>query len=447
VVGIGSESLPEDLLLLLETLPQEDAEVIERALRGASLHDELTGLANRALFTDRLERAVARLRRHPATLAVLFIDLDRFKLVNDGFGHDVGDKLLIAVAESLRTAVRETDTIARLGGDEFVVLAEELSDEREALELGERVVAALTGPVLLEGEEVLSSASVGVATASDPERRAKDLMCEADTAMYRAKALGRGRCDLFDHEMRAAVTRRVSLESALRHAVAREELRLLYQPVITLADASVLGYEALVRWEHEDRMLQPAEFLALAEETGVILEMGDWVMHEACRRAAAWRANGSTANVSVNASARELLSGQVARRAERVLSATGLPPAALTVEVPDGPLAQAPERLRPELLALRRLGVRIAIDDFGSGLSTLRHLRTLPIDALKIDRTYVRSLSYSPNDRAIVAAIVSLAHEMELEVIAKGVEDDAQRAELLALGVTRGQGFLYARPG
>ena len=412
-----------------------------------ALHDPLTGLPNRVLLLDRLEQALRRGRRRerqPAC-ALLFLDLDRFKVVNDSLGHAAGDTLQQAVARRLQGVLRPEDTVARLGGDEFCILLEEIDDAHEATRVAERVQQALTPPIRVEGREVVTSASVGVALAQ-PGSRPQELLDQADTAMYRAKAAGKARHAVFDDGMHAQVMARLDLESALRAAIENGVLAVRYQPVFHTATGRVTGFEALCRWPDG---VAPAAFLAVAEETGLIVPLGRLVLEDACARAAAWRAlpGGADLTVSVNVSPRELSEPGFLDGLGAVLAATGLDPAALRLEVTEGAVAHDPELVRRTLTqALERHGVRSQLDDFGTASSSLRLLHSFPGDAVKIDAAFVRAMDADAGAFELVKAMIALAHNLGLEAIAEGVETQAHLDALELLGCERVQGFLLAPP-
>ena len=418
-----------------------------KLLEEQALRDPLTGLPNRTAFVDRLNHALDALQRRPGMVAVVFVDLDHFKRINDAHGHEVGDRFLAAIAEHLRSTLRRSDTVARFGGDEFVILVEHSAGAQDLAEVGERVVTALERPFALGGEELRSSGSVGIAVTDRPDVRPETLLREADVAMYRAKAAGGSRCELFDNVMRAEVERRVRVQGELSRALDVGELRVHYQPIVALPETSVTRCEALVRWEHPARgLLAPGSFIPLAEETGLIVPLGEWVLTQACHQAREWRAAGSQVGVTVNVSPRQLAQDSFVEVVQRVLDETGLPAPALCLEVPEAGLMDRVDGVVPRLRALQRLGVRTAIDDFGSGYSSLTCLKSLPLDVIKIDRSFVAGLRTSSADRAIVAAILSLARETEVSVVAEGVETESLHAELVGMGCELGQGFLYARP-
>ena len=427
----------------------------EQELRHQALHDPLTGLPNRLLFVDTVSHALARAARRRHLTAVFFLDVDGFKLVNDSLGHAVGDEVLQELAQRLAASLRASDAIARFGGDEFVILCEDARDPRTAVQIAEGIVATIARPIVMGGVEHAVSASLGIAIAQAPAggrpvRNAEDMIREADAAMYRAKDRGRGRVELYDEVMRATATSRLRLEAELRHAVENDELRLVYQPIVSLADGSIVGLEALVRWQHPVRgLLAPDEFIAVAEETSAIIPIGRWVIHEACRTAAALRDHspGTPAPaISVNLSLRQVGNALLTADIAEALAASRLAPGSLHLEITESALMEDTASNRETLLRIKALGVTLVLDDFGTGYSSLAHLRRFPIDALKIDRSFVEGLDGSDTDSAIVAAIINMSRGLRINVIAEGIETAAQAARLRQLGCQLGQGYYYARP-
>ena len=421
---------------------------LEDELRHQAFHDSLTGLANRALFSDRLEHALSRTRRSRARLAVLFLDLDDFKTVNDSLGHGEGDQLLISVAGRLREALRSGDTIARMGGDEFAVLVEEPSEAGTAMEVAERLLTMLQTPFRQGGKELFVHASVGVAMATSAKETPEDLLRNADASMYMAKSRGKNRIEVFEPSMHAAALSRLALKGDLERAIERDEFEVLYQPIVKLATRELVGVEALLRWHHPDRgLVTPIEFIAVAEETGLILPLGRWVLEQACRQARRWelvRPDQPLA-MSVNVSGRQVAEAGFVESVAEALRTSGLEPTRLILEFTEGVLMRDTDATTTTLSQLKGLGVRLAIDDFGTGFSSLNYLRLFPIDVLKIDGSFVASMSAGPDQRAVVRAILRLGETLHLSTIAEGIEDAGQLADLRALGAILGQGYFFAR--
>jgi diguanylate cyclase (GGDEF)-like protein/PAS domain S-box-containing protein len=437
----GGESFLQGYLL--DVTARREA---EEQLRHQAFHDPLTGLANRALFTDRVEHALVLGGRTGTGVAVLFLDLDDFKAINDSLGHVAGDRLLAAAGGRLRETLSPAYTVARLGGDEFAILVEDPNAPTAALDAAERLIAALETPFELEGREVFVTASVGIALGGE----ADELLRSADVAMYRAKAGGKAQYVVYTPRMDEDLVGRLELVSDLRRARVEEDFVLHYQPVVDLVTGAVHGVEALVRWQHPTRgLVSPGDFVPLAEETGRIVELGRWVLGEACRQAARWRGQlpgVRSLAVSVNVSTRQVRRSVLVDDVQAALAESGLPPEALVLELTESVLARRREELTAVLEEVAALGVRIALDDFGTGYSSLSLLQDLPVDSLKVDRSFVRDLDTSPRRAGFVRAIVDLADALGVTVIAEGVETEAQVAELRRLGCRVGQGFLFARP-
>jgi diguanylate cyclase (GGDEF)-like protein/PAS domain S-box-containing protein len=424
---------------------------LEAQLEHQAFHDALTGLPNRTLFLDRLAQALARSERREGSVALLFFDLDRFKLVNDTLGHAAGDALLVETAERLRGCVREEDTVARLGGDEFVVVCEQLTRREDGLMVADRIRRAFAQPFSVKGREVFAGASVGIAFARLGQTR-EALVQEADVAMYAAKERGGGGCVVFQDGMgEQDGAERLEKDAGLRRALERDELRLAYQPFVDLRSGEVVGVEALIRWEHPERgLLRPAEFIGLAEETGLIGPIGEWVLGEACEQVARWSQDRPDSpplllTVAVNLSARQMAGDQLLDAVAQVLARTGIDPSALCLEITESQIVSDADATRT-LLALKGLGVRLAIDDFGTGYSSLAYLKRLPVHVVKLDGSFVEGLGRHADDRAIVSAMIGMAHALALTVVAERVETPVQAEELLALGCDLGQGFLWSRP-
>ncbi|MBW2275483.1 MAG: EAL domain-containing protein [Deltaproteobacteria bacterium] len=411
-------------------------------------HDQLTGLANRYLFNDRLQQAVAAAGRNGRKMAVLFIDLDNFKLVNDTLGHGVGDGLLRSVAGHLSSSLRESDTAARVGGDEFALLLTNLHDELDAERIARKILSALDHPIELRDRSISCTVSIGIATLPGDGSDPKELVRKADTAMYHAKKRGRNRCEFYTDDMNEAVLRRVQLEGGLRTAIQDGSLRLHYQPLFDLRRERIVGAEALIRWQHPELgFLAPADFLPLAEETGQIVTVGEWVLQTACRQNVRWQRGGNEGfRMSVNVSARQLLEADFVDQVREALMTSGLSPELLDIEITESSLVSDAEVTVNALRALSELGVHISIDDFGTGYSALSYLKHLPIDALKIDQSFVRSLKSDPADATIIQAVVMMARGLNLTTVAEGVETHDQLLLLGSYGCNRMQGYLFGRP-
>jgi len=424
----------------------------EVALRQQALHDSLTGLANRPLFMDRLRAAIARLARQDRPLAVLVMDLDRFKWVNDSLGHDAGDELLVATARRIERAVRPTDLVARFGGDEFVVLCEDVEDERNALVVAERVQGALSVDFTLAQTQVRVSASVGIVTSRDPAAKAEELLRDADVAMYRAKELGKGGCEPFDTAMRDALQDRLLAEQDLRRGIAAEELLVYYQPLVDLRDGRSIGAEALVRWRRPNgEIMAPGYFIALAEETGLIRSIGDFVTKTACEQLARWDptllADRQAPMLHVNVSARQLIDPGLVGRIARSLTSADANPSQLCLELTETAFLVDEATSLERLKALKNLGVSLCVDDFGTGYSSLSHLTKFPIDVVKIDKSFTEGLGLRSRDTAVVESVIALGRALGIVVVAEGIETRAQADLLRDLGCPQGQGYLFGKPG
>jgi diguanylate cyclase (GGDEF)-like protein/PAS domain S-box-containing protein len=438
------ERRPRFCVAMVENITERKA--MEVRLRHDANHDALTDLPNRTLLQQRLEEAVRRGPDAPP-FAVLFLDLDRFKVVNDSLGHLAGDQLLRAVAARLRGCARPGDTVARFGGDEFVLLLDRVADEAEAARRADQIQDALSAPVDVGDYELFTSASIGIALAeADGGRRPEHLLRDADAAMYRARALGAARNAVFDRSMHSEALRRLQLETELRRAVDRNEFRVFYQPVVELETGRTRGWEALVRWDHPERgWVGPDEFIGAAEDTGLIVPLGRWVLGEACRQLRAWQTGGSRAEplfVCVNLSARQFLDPWLTAEVQAAVTDAGLPPGSLKLELTESTVMRDPQAAVALLRRLRALGIQIYLDDFGTGYSSLSHLHQLPLDGLKIDRSFVSGTV----DTAVVQTILTLAHSLGVGVVAEGIEEAGHLAALRALGCRLGQGFLFSRP-
>jgi diguanylate cyclase (GGDEF)-like protein len=425
------------------------AMVAERTeqLRFQALHDSLTGLPNRSLILDRIEQMLARGRRNHSAAAVMFIDLDDFKDINDTLGHRAGDAILVAVAKRLVGALREVDTVGRLGGDEFVVLVEGVRSAGGPEMAAERILQALQAPFTVSESDLPLTITASVGIATDTGQSADEVLRDADIAMYQAKASGKRCSAMFAPSMQAEVELRRNLAVELHGALEKGQFFLLYQPMIDLRTDAFTGVEALLRWRHPDRgVIQPDEFIPALEATGLIVPVGAWVLEAACRQGAAWRANGLDITVSVNVSARQMERDRIIDDVSRAIDHSGFDPASLIVELTETTLMRDADQTVTRLGLLKALGVRVAVDDFGTGYSSLTYLRQFPIDVLKIDRSFVSGMTSSAEGVALVRTLVQLGKLLELQTIAEGIEDDAQRRSLLAEDVDFGQGFLFSRP-
>jgi diguanylate cyclase (GGDEF)-like protein len=453
-VGLNLQADPAVEGIVLNFRDVTERKRLEDQLQHQAFHDPLTGLANRALFADRVTHALARSGRHPSDqLAVLFLDLDDFKVVNDSLGHAAGDELLTAVAERLRACLRLQDTAARLGGDEFGVLVEE-TEPASAGAVAERILGALRHPFTLDQRQVFAEASIGIALGAARQdghdgQSAEELLRNADAAMYTAKSRGKGRFEFYEARMHATALQRLELRAELEASLAAGDFRVFYQPIVELVSGEIAGFEALVRWAQKDGHLAlPAEFVPLAEETGLIVPLGAWVLEEACRQAVGWRnVPNAPSTISVNVSPRQLQDPEFARTVAGAIERTGLVPGELVLELTESALLGEGEATTATIAALKELGVRVSLDDFGTGYSSLSHLRRFPIDVLKIDRSFVAGIDGNDvGERALVRSIVRLAHSLNLEVVAEGVERQSQVQPLRGLGVHFGQGYLFSRP-
>ncbi len=425
----------------------------DEALRHRVLHDSLTGLPNRLSFVDSLRDALQRGIASGSPVGILFLDLDHFKLINDSIGHHAGDDLLQAVAPRLRAHLRPGDIVARFGGDEFGILVDRLTDEEEAMAIADRVAGAFSEPYSMGGADHFVTASIGIAVARPTGREPVDaelLIRDADAAMYRAKERGRGRCEVFDAEMRARAVHRLETERELRHALDRDELELHYQPLVGLGSGEIVGLEALVRWNHPERgLLDPSEFVSIAEDSGLIEPIGRWVQETACRQALGWhdlRPDQRPLDVAINLSARQVAHRDLADSVREILARTGLDPVNLRLEVTESVLVEESASATATLEALSEIGVRLVLDDFGTGYSSLAYLNRFPFDALKIDRSFVEGLGVEQERTAIVEAVIGMARALSLDAIAEGVENEAQLSELRRLGCDFAQGHLFSRP-
>jgi|KBSSwiStaDraftv2_1062776.scaffolds.fasta_scaffold82369_2 diguanylate cyclase (GGDEF)-like protein len=440
---------------MLATIEQQSQEInefprrLDQLIREA-FRDALTGLPNRALFMDRLTHALTRAERAGSNIAVLFLDLDRFKILNETLGHEVGDRLLVEVSHRIASCLRPEDTVARLGGDEFGLLLEDTADLAGATAVAERISVEIQRPFSLDGRDVLISASIGIALTAGGSMQPDEVLHNADLAMYQAKAEGRGRYELYQPGLNMSTRERLDLQSDLRTAGARQELTLRYQPVVALSTLRAVEVEALIRWDHRRRgALLPADFIALSEESGLMVPMGQWVLREACRQARGWQGDVPGMGplvVGVNLSASQFERDALLDEIETILRETGLPAGRLQLEVSEAVLMRDDPRMLARLEALKTIGVRLAIDDFGTGYASLSYLKRLPVDCLKIDRSLIKGVGSDTEDTAIVRALVTLARSLGIVVTAEGVETAEQLFQLRALGCDQGQGYYFARP-
>jgi len=447
-------SLEFSLLRVCECFESERLRVDEELTRREeelaflATHDPLTGLPNRTLILDRVEQMLARSGRSRTPVAALFIDVDNFKSINDSLGHGVGDELLRAVAARLEGVVRRADALGRLGGDEFVVIAEEQTLSAAPELVAERLLEALGHPFKLgERQETRVTVTASIGIAAGRRTSAEELLRDADIAMYRAKWDGKNRYAVFESGMQDSVQHRMELDMDLREALEKDEFFLAYQPTFALSDMTPTGVEALIRWEHPARgIVQPAEFIPLLEETGLITDVGRWVLHEASRQCAAWRAAGYEIAVAVNVSARQLDTDELIADIESALSSNGLEAQALTIEITETTLMRNVEETVQRLSEIKQLGVRIAIDDFGTGYSSLAHLQKFPVDALKIDRSFISGLQHNKEGETLIRTLVQLGKALSIETLAEGIERQHELSLLRDESCDHGQGFLYARP-
>jgi len=424
----------------------------EEQLQHRAFYDPLTDLPNRALFIDRLQHLFHRARRvlgNPL-FAVLYLDLDRFKAINDSLGHQAGDELLVGTARRLERCLRPGDTLARLGGDEFTVLLDNITSEADAVSVADRIHEELADPLVVRGYEMFTSVSVGIALSSAGYECPEDMLRDADTAMYRAKAGGRARHQVFAGDMHQRAVSSLQIETDLRRALERREIVPYYQPIINLESGGIVGFEALARWRHPGLgLLTPDLFIPVAEETGLVVPIGEWILAEACRQVRAWQGKHprwETLGISVNVSGRQLSQGGLAVAVQRALHETGLDPACLTLEITESALMHNLSAGAGVIQRLHAMSVALHLDDFGTGYSSLAYLHSFPVDALKIDQSFVTRMDRAPEHSAIVRAIVSLAENLGMEVVAEGVETHVQAEALRALRCRRAQGFLFARP-
>lgn len=416
-------------------------------LRKQATHDPLTGLPNRLLFSDRLKNKLEDSKRHNKQLAVLFLDLDHFKVVNDTLGHNVGDMLLMVVGERLKECLGDNTTFARMGGDEFTILSE-IDSPEEASGIAEGILRSLSEAVFVDNREFFVSCSIGISVFPSDGEDVETLVKNADTAMYRAKEKGRNNYQFYVQALNSAAFQRIAMEVSLRKSLERQELALYYQPRVDLKTGMMLGAEALVRWRHPELgIISPSEFIPLAEETGLIIPIGEWVIHEACRNNKAWQDAGlPKVEIAVNAAARQLQDANLTQVLRHALSLTGLDPQYLSIEITESTLMHSPDFAAQTLSELKDLGIHISLDDFGTGYSSLSYLKRFPLDAVKIDQSFVRDITTDPDDAAIAGAVVAMAHSLKLKAVAEGVETLDQLEFLRSLGCDEMQGFFISRP-
>jgi diguanylate cyclase (GGDEF)-like protein len=457
VLGAGSRELrgfTQEDVDFMQAIANVLANAVERRrteerTQHEALHDGLTGLPNRNLFLDRLRHALSGGARRQTAIAVLFLDLDQFKLVNDSLGHAAGDELLAAVAPRIEQALRPGDTVARFGGDEFAVLAEDVGDERGATRIAERIAEALARPFILREREHFVSASIGISlgTGAEPPEA---LIRDADSALYRSKEHGRGGYEIFDEVMRSRVIEHMQTENDLRRALQREELVLHYQPVVRLQDGTIASMEALLRWNHPERgLIGPLAFIPVAEDSRLIVPIGRWVIEQACRQAAAWqqlKPDSAPVTVAINLSARQLADPELIQHLEGSIRANGIEPSSLWLELTESTLLDDTADVERTLGALERLGVCLVLDDFGVGFSSLGYLKRLPLSIVKLDRSFVENVTDNPNDAAIVRAVNDMAETIGIGVVAEGVETEDQVRVARELGCGYAQGFHFSEP-
>jgi PAS domain S-box-containing protein len=440
----------------------------EELLAHNAFHDGLTNLPNRALFLDRLQHALTLSKRHTNyKFAVLLIDVDEFKIVNDSLGHTAGDELLIGIGQRLKEVVRRTDTVsrphnsgvreqtingdtlARLGGDEFTILLDDIRDPIEAVRVAERVQAELASPFVVNQQKIVVSASIGIAASTSPHTQAEDLLRDADIAMYRAKRAGKARCEVSDTAMHADAVKRLRLETDLRKALEQGEFRVYYQPIVSLQTAKITGFEALTRWQRPEGVLSPMEFIAVAEETGLIIPMNRQLLREACQHLQSWQSEFPSSpplSMSVNLTSKEFAQPDLVGEIRKSLDQTGLDPGCLQLEIIETIAMGDAEKSGYVLSQLKALGVRLSIDDFGTGYSSLGRLRRIPVDTLKIDRSFISNMDSDPENREIVRTIIMLAHNLGLKVVAEGTETEEQVTQLKQLNCEMAQGYFFSRP-
>jgi diguanylate cyclase (GGDEF)-like protein/PAS domain S-box-containing protein len=450
-VGKFEPAMSDEPLLVLQVQDITERKLSEQQLLHDAFHDALTGLPNRALFIDHVKLAISRGRRRGGGIfAVIFIDLDRFKVVNDSLGHMAGDQLLVSVARRIESCLRDGDTVARVGGDEFTVLLEDLVDVGEAIGIAERIQREVSAAYNIDGHEVFTTLSMGVAPGGLEYEDPEDILRDADTAMYRAKSLGKARHEVFDTAMHARAINLLQMETDMRKAVERNEFFLVYQPIVGLDDFSICGFEALIRWQHPERgLISPMDFIPVAEETGQVIVLGEWALWEACRQMQQWHRRfplQSPFFISVNLSTKQFSASNLVERVGEILRETALNPRSLKLEITESAVMENIDKTAELLRRLRALGVQLSIDDFGTGYSSLSYLHRFPIDTLKIDRSFVMRMVDHPENAEIVRTIVMLAQTLGMDVVAEGVETKEQLNNLRQLGCEYGQGYYFSKP-
>ncbi|PYS89360.1 MAG: hypothetical protein DMF64_17900 [Acidobacteria bacterium] len=443
-----SQSQPH---LIFQMQDITDRKLAEERLQHDAFHDALTGLPNRTMFLDHLRLAIARAQRRDGMgFAVLYLDVDRFKVINDSLGHTVGDQLLVGLARRLEACLRLGDTVARLGGDEFILLVDDLHDETEAITVAERIQDLLQQPFELSGREFFATVSIGIASSWTSYQNAEDIVRDADTAMYRAKSSGKARHELFDGAMHAQANKVLQLETDLRHALERNEFAVHYQPIVALENFRLRGFEALVRWQHPERgYISPVDFIPIAEESGLIIQLGEWVMRQACAQMERWQKifpAEPPLYVAVNLSGKQFIQQDLIRQVAGIVEETGINPHGLKLEITESMVMDNVEQATEMLRQLRALGLKLSIDDFGTGYSSLSYLHRFPVNTLKIDRSFVTRMSDNNENLEIVRTIVTLAQTLGMDVVAEGVETKEQLAMLCHLGCESGQGYFFSKP-
>jgi diguanylate cyclase (GGDEF)-like protein/PAS domain S-box-containing protein len=450
-VSLVRDQYSKSVHLIFQIQDITDRKLAEQQLHHDAFHDALTGLPNRALFMDHLKLAIGRSKRSGKQLfAVLYLDLDRFKIINDSLGHTIGDQLLVGIADRLKNNLRPGDTVARLGGDEFTILVEDIADEKESVQVAERIQNELSVPFMLNGREVFTTVSMGIAPGSTGYERAEDILRDADTAMYRAKSLGKARYEIFDKAMHARAINLLQMETDMRRALERNEFLIHYQPIVALEDFRLRGFEALVRWQHPERgFISPMDFIPVAEETGMIIPLGEWVLREACQQMQRWQKIfpvDPPLFISVNLSSKQFSQNDLINAVANILRETGVAAHTVKLEITESVVMENIETATEMLQQLRDLGVQLSIDDFGTGYSSLSYLHRFPIDTLKIDRSFVTRMTENSENMEIVRTIVVLAQNLGMDVVAEGVETNEQLVLLQKLHCENGQGYFFSKP-